>query len=157
MFKSEDLGRYSCLRTVRHHFPSKAELVTTLVTATGKRLKRASAIGSVRSPDRSISWGAYIGYWKACIGDASAPFCLCALLANALHPIRPRIGSSANVFSRRSLLQDTHQDLLDLDIVFDAVIALATVVFDLLDLLIESLQTIPPAGRAGARTPARSL
>jgi TetR/AcrR family transcriptional repressor of nem operon len=31
---------------------------------------------------------AYIGYWKACIGDASAPFCVCAMLASEL-PILP--------------------------------------------------------------------
>lgn len=74
--------------SIHHHFPSKAELVKTLVeryhieTETGlENLARAlpGALDQLR---------AYIAYWKACIADASAPFCVCALLATEL-PVLP--------------------------------------------------------------------
>jgi TetR/AcrR family transcriptional repressor of nem operon len=74
--------------SIHHHFPSKAELVTTLVT----RYREAAEEG-ISNLERAIpgpldQLRAYIGYWKACIGDASAPFCVCALLANEL-PVLP--------------------------------------------------------------------
>jgi TetR/AcrR family transcriptional repressor of nem operon len=74
--------------SIHHHFPSKAELVRTLVS----RYREAAEEGitnlehSVSGPLEQLR--AYIGYWKACIGDASAPFCVCALLASEL-PILP--------------------------------------------------------------------
>ncbi len=74
--------------SIHHHFPSKAELVRTLVG----RYREAAEEGianlehGVSGPLEQLR--AYIGYWKACIGDASAPFCVCALLASEL-PILP--------------------------------------------------------------------
>jgi TetR/AcrR family transcriptional repressor of nem operon len=74
--------------SIHHHFPSKAELVRTLVG----RYREAAEEGiadlehSVTGPLEQLR--AYIGYWKACIGDASAPFCVCAMLASEL-PILP--------------------------------------------------------------------
>jgi TetR/AcrR family transcriptional repressor of nem operon len=74
--------------SIHHHFPSKAELVRTLVS--GYRVAAEEGITnlehSVPAPLEQLR--AYIGYWKACIGDASAPFCVCALLASEL-PILP--------------------------------------------------------------------
>jgi TetR/AcrR family transcriptional repressor of nem operon len=74
--------------SIHHHFPSKAELVRTLVVDYRKAAEEA--IGNL---ERVITepldqLRAYIGYWKTCIGDASAPFCVCALLANEL-PVLP--------------------------------------------------------------------
>ena len=74
--------------SIHHHFPSKAELVETLVM----RYREAAEEG-IGNLERTIpapldQLAAYIGYWKACIGDASAPFCMCALLANEL-PVLP--------------------------------------------------------------------
>jgi TetR/AcrR family transcriptional repressor of nem operon len=74
--------------SIHHHFPSKADLVRTLVG----RYREAAEEGitnlehEVSGPLEQLR--AYIGYWKACIGDASAPFCVCALLASEL-PILP--------------------------------------------------------------------
>jgi TetR/AcrR family transcriptional repressor of nem operon len=74
--------------SIHHHFPSKADLVTTLVA----RYREAAEAGIVNLehaiPGPLDQLRAYIGYWKACIGDASAPFCVCALLANEL-PVLP--------------------------------------------------------------------
>ena len=74
--------------SIHHHFPSKADLVKTLVV-----LYREAAEVGIANLERAIpgpldQLRAYIGYWKACIGDASAPFCVCALLANEL-PVLP--------------------------------------------------------------------
>lgn len=74
--------------SIHHHFPSKAALVLTLVAQYrqgaedamhGLEQQVAGAVGQLQ---------AYLGYWKSCIGDASAPFCVCALLAGEL-PLLP--------------------------------------------------------------------
>jgi len=74
--------------SIHHHFPSKAALVKTLVV----RYREAAEDG-IKNLENAIpapldQLRAYIAYWKACIGDASAPFCVCALLANEL-PVLP--------------------------------------------------------------------
>lgn len=74
--------------SIHHHFPSKAELVTTLVAR--YREEAENGIGDLARviPGPLDQLQAYIDYWKTCIGDASAPFCICALLANEL-PVLP--------------------------------------------------------------------
>jgi TetR/AcrR family transcriptional repressor of nem operon len=74
--------------SIHHHFPSKADLVKTLVI----RYREAAEEG-IANLERAVpapldQLKAYIAYWKTCIGDASAPFCICALLANEL-PVLP--------------------------------------------------------------------
>lgn len=74
--------------SIHHHFPSKLDLVKTLVI----RYREAAEEG-IANLERAVprpldQLRAYIGYWKSCIGDASAPFCVCALLANEL-PVLP--------------------------------------------------------------------
>jgi TetR/AcrR family transcriptional repressor of nem operon len=74
--------------SIHHHFPSKAELVRVLVGRYRAAAEEgiANLVHSV--PDPLAQLRAYIGYWKTCIGDASAPFCVCAMLASEL-PILP--------------------------------------------------------------------
>lgn len=74
--------------SIHHHFPSKAQLVTALVAGYRKEAEAgiANLEGAIPGPLDQLR--AYIGYWKSCIGDASAPFCICALLANEL-PVLP--------------------------------------------------------------------
>lgn len=74
--------------SIHHHFPSKAELVTTLVSRYRQEAEAGIANIGHAIPAPLEQLRAYIGYWKACIGDASAPFCVCALLANEL-PVLP--------------------------------------------------------------------
>jgi TetR/AcrR family transcriptional repressor of nem operon len=74
--------------SIHHHFPSKAELVTTLVSHYREAAEEGIANLERAIPGPLDQLRAYIGYWKACIGDASAPFCVCALLANEL-PVLP--------------------------------------------------------------------
>ena len=58
----------------------------------GKKLKRGWRISNFRYPIRSNSFGFYAGYWEACIADASAPFCVCALLAGQLPVLPEEVG-----------------------------------------------------------------
>ncbi len=74
--------------SIHHHFPTKVDLVRTLV----KQYREAAEAGigelqrHVKDPAGQLR--AYVGYWEACIGDASAPFCICALLAGEM-PLLP--------------------------------------------------------------------
>lgn len=74
--------------SIHHHFPSKAELVKTLVGRYREEAEEGIANLQRAMPDPIEQLRAYIAYWKACIGDASAPFCVCALLASEL-PMLP--------------------------------------------------------------------
>jgi TetR/AcrR family transcriptional repressor of nem operon len=74
--------------SIHHHFPSKAELVRTLVSRYREAAEEGITNLQCGIPAPLDQLRAYIGYWKACIGDASAPFCVCALLASEL-PILP--------------------------------------------------------------------
>jgi TetR/AcrR family transcriptional repressor of nem operon len=74
--------------SIHHHFPSKVNLVQALVVA-----HREAAEAGLADLQRAIAQPldqlrAYVGYWAACIEDASAPFCVCAMLASEL-PILP--------------------------------------------------------------------
>lgn len=74
--------------SIHHHFPSKADLVRTLVVRYREAAEAGMANLEHAISDPAGQLRAYIDYWKACIGDASAPFCVCALLANEL-PVLP--------------------------------------------------------------------
>jgi TetR/AcrR family transcriptional repressor of nem operon len=75
--------------SIHHHFPSKVDLVRTLVAR-----HREEAEAGMASLERQLSdpleqLRFYAGYWEACIANASAPFCVCALLASQL-PVLPQ-------------------------------------------------------------------
>ena len=74
--------------SIHHHFPSKVDLVRTLV----QRYREAAEEGITQLGQRAGSPLAqlrgYLGYWETCIADASAPFCICALLAGEM-PLLP--------------------------------------------------------------------
>ena len=74
--------------SIHHHFPSKADLVKTLVIRYREAAEEGIANLVLAVPGPLDQLRAYIGYWKTCIGDATAPFCVCALLANEL-PVLP--------------------------------------------------------------------
>jgi TetR/AcrR family transcriptional repressor of nem operon len=74
--------------SIHHHFPAKADLVKVLVTRYREEVEAGIARMAQAIPDPLAQLQAYIGYWKTCIGDASAPFCVCALLASEM-PILP--------------------------------------------------------------------
>ena len=74
--------------SIHHHFASKVDLVRTLVSR-----YRAEAEAGLTALERNVAdpreqLKSYVEYWEACINDATAPFCVCALLACEL-PILP--------------------------------------------------------------------
>lgn len=74
--------------SIHHHFPSKVDLVQVLVAH-----YRADAEAGFAALEQGIAdpldqLRAYIHYWETCIGDGSAPFCVCAILASEM-PILP--------------------------------------------------------------------
>ncbi|MBP1849961.1 TetR/AcrR family transcriptional regulator [Rhizobium halophytocola] len=67
--------------SIHHHFPAKADLVAALVER--YRLQARTGLSHLREqvPHPADQLRAYLTYWKTCIGDASQPFCVCAMLA----------------------------------------------------------------------------
>ncbi len=76
--------------SIHHHFPNKVDLVQALVLQHRKATEEG--IGNLEHAiaDPLEQLRAYIQYWEKCIGDLSAPFCVCALLAGEL-PILPEV------------------------------------------------------------------
>jgi TetR/AcrR family transcriptional repressor of nem operon len=77
--------------SIHHHFPTKAALVETLVAGYREAAEEGIANLARAIPAPLEQLRAYIGYWKTCIDDASAPFCICALLANELPALPPEV------------------------------------------------------------------
>ncbi|MCV7285172.1 TetR/AcrR family transcriptional regulator [Mycolicibacterium wolinskyi] len=74
--------------SIHHHFPTKVDLVRTLV-----RQYRAEAEAGIAEIERHVpdpldQLRSYAGYWESCIGDPETSYCLCALLATQI-PMLP--------------------------------------------------------------------
>jgi TetR/AcrR family transcriptional repressor of nem operon len=89
-FSYADISKVVGIRnaSIHHHFPTKSDLVRTLVA----RYREEAQVG-IAALERNVSdpgeqLRAYIAYWEACITDASAPICVCALLAGQI-PVLP--------------------------------------------------------------------
>jgi TetR/AcrR family transcriptional repressor of nem operon len=78
--------------SIHHHFPSKADLVRTLVARYREEVEAGIANLERQVSDPLEQLRFYTGYWEACIADASAPFCVCALLASQLPVLPEEVG-----------------------------------------------------------------
>lgn len=89
-FSYADIGKVIGIRnaSIHHHFPSKAELVRTLVARYRGEAENGIAELERHVPDPVGQLRAYTGYWEACIGEVASSFCVCALLASEM-PILP--------------------------------------------------------------------
>lgn len=74
--------------SIHHHFPTKADLVRTLVNRYRDEARMGLAKLEQATPDPQTRLAAYIRYWQSCIADENADFCVCALLAAEM-PILP--------------------------------------------------------------------
>lgn len=70
--------------SIHHHFPAKSDLVRTLVAGYREEVEAGIRALEQNIPDPLGQLRAYVGYWEACIADASQPFCVCALLAGEI-------------------------------------------------------------------------
>ncbi|QRF63376.1 TetR/AcrR family transcriptional regulator [Variovorax paradoxus] len=73
--------------SIHHHFPSKSELVQTVLRRYRKQGRVGLAALTKQVPDPLARIHAYTGYWETCIRDGSAPFCICAMLGSELPAI----------------------------------------------------------------------
>lgn len=89
-FSYADIAQVVGIRkpSIHHHFPTKAELMRTLVSRYRDEAKGGLEHLGQQFPDPLDQLRAYTGFWKTCIGDATMPFCVCALLASEL-PVLP--------------------------------------------------------------------
>ncbi|MCU1253644.1 MAG: transcriptional regulator, TetR family, partial [Edaphobacter sp.] len=78
--------------SIHHHFPSKVDLVRTLVARYREEAEAGIAQLELQVSDPLEQLRFYTGYWEACIADASAPFCVCALLASQLPVLPEEVG-----------------------------------------------------------------
>lgn len=74
--------------SIHHHFPTKVDLVRTLV-----KQYRAEAEAGIAEIERHVAepldqLRSYTGYWESCIADPETSYCLCALLATQI-PVLP--------------------------------------------------------------------
>lgn len=70
--------------SIHHHFPAKSDLARAVVEQSREVIveqTRKLADGNF-DPDEQLRM--YTGYWKKCIADASAPFCVAGMLASEL-------------------------------------------------------------------------
>lgn len=89
-FSYADIAKVVGIRnaSIHHHFPTKSELVRTLVARYREEAEAGIAELERQVPAAADQLRGYVGYWEACIIDASAPICLCALLAGQI-PVLP--------------------------------------------------------------------
>jgi TetR/AcrR family transcriptional repressor of nem operon len=85
-FSYADIAKVVGIRnaSIHHHFPTKSELVRTLVARYREEAEAGIAALERQVADPADQLRGYVGYWEACIIDASAPICLCALLASQI-------------------------------------------------------------------------
>ena len=89
-FSYADIAKVIGIRnaSIHHHFPSKAILVRTLVARYREEMDAGIADLERRISDPLEQLRAYTNFWEVCISDATASFCVCAMLASEL-PILP--------------------------------------------------------------------
>lgn len=77
--------------SIHHHFPSKVDLVRTLLQRYRQEAEAGIAELERHHPRPADQLRAYTGYWAACIGDPTSAFCVCALLATQIPVLPPEI------------------------------------------------------------------
>lgn len=74
--------------SIHHHFPTKVDLVRTLVQQYRRQAEAGIAELERQFPDPLDQLLHYVGYWESCIGQLDTSYCLCALLATQI-PVLP--------------------------------------------------------------------
>ncbi|WP_028354616.1 TetR/AcrR family transcriptional regulator [Bordetella petrii] len=82
--------------SIHHHFPSKAELVLTVVTLHRQQAREGLAALDAHVPDPLARLNAYTEYWAKCIREGTAPICICAMLAAEMPMIPPDIADEVS-------------------------------------------------------------
>lgn len=67
--------------SIHHHFPSKADLVRTVVVRYRAEAREGLALLDRQLGDPLQALNAYVDYWSSCIAGGTSSFCICAMLA----------------------------------------------------------------------------
>ncbi|MDN5843851.1 MAG: TetR/AcrR family transcriptional regulator [Alcaligenaceae bacterium] len=78
-----------CKASIHHHFPSKAELVRTVVVRDRERANAARAELDRQFPEPLARLEAYTGHWSDCICEGTSSVCISVMLAAEL-PMIPK-------------------------------------------------------------------
>jgi TetR/AcrR family transcriptional regulator, transcriptional repressor for nem operon len=70
--------------SIHHHFPTKANLVVSVLQAHREKLIQASEMLTQQVEDPLARLKAYVQHWEGCIRGKKEPFCIAALLAAEL-------------------------------------------------------------------------
>lgn len=86
--------------SIHHHFPTKADLVRTLVLRYREDAQSGVAALENSGGQPLDILRTYADHWAKCIEDASRPFCVCAILASELPSLPPEVASEVTAFFR---------------------------------------------------------
>jgi TetR/AcrR family transcriptional regulator, transcriptional repressor for nem operon len=70
--------------SIHHHFPSKAQLVKTVVMQHREQMMQGLARLERQVDDPVAALNAYVDHWAECIRTSAPPFCINAMLATEL-------------------------------------------------------------------------
>ena len=70
--------------SIHHHFPTKANLVVSVLKAHRDRFLQSTQTLTEKVDDPLARLQAYVNHWEGCIRDNKRPFCIAALLAAEL-------------------------------------------------------------------------
>lgn len=86
--------------SIHHHFPTKVDLVRTLV----QRYRAEAEAGMAESlrtvADPVARLHGYTDYWAACIGVPDTSYCLCALLATQIPVLPDEVATEVRAYFR---------------------------------------------------------
>jgi TetR/AcrR family transcriptional regulator, transcriptional repressor for nem operon len=79
--------------SIHHHFPSKAELVRSVLVAYRADARAGLAALADEIPDPAARLRAWIHFWQDCLRERTLPFCVCAMLATEMPTIPAEVGA----------------------------------------------------------------
>jgi TetR/AcrR family transcriptional repressor of nem operon len=99
-FSYADLAERFGIRkaSIHHHFPSKVDLVVAVIEQERAGLRAQIDALEATTPGAIDQLLAYLDYWKRCIADQPAAFCLAGVLAVELPGLPPQIGPAVRGF-----------------------------------------------------------
>ncbi len=78
--------------SIHHHFPTKANLVVSVLKAHRAKLMEGTQSLTQQVEDPLARLQAYVQHWEGCIRGKTQPFCIAALLAAELPSLPPEVG-----------------------------------------------------------------
>ncbi|OWT80863.1 MULTISPECIES: TetR/AcrR family transcriptional regulator [unclassified Achromobacter] len=84
--------------SIHFHFPSKADLVLTVVKRHREQARAGFAVLDQQIEDPLARLTAYADYWLECIREGSSSICICAMLAAELPMIPAEIAEEVRAY-----------------------------------------------------------